>query len=522
MKKLVLLGMALVVSALLIFSCNKNRFDFENLESIEGSGQWKLPIGSLYVTLGQVIDQLEENNLLSYDENGNYQIRYDFAMEEILKGSEFLNLGTMTFGFEMHINDQDTSLFVIQDSIYGTLRFSQEIKLSMDSAGIETAVIKSGELLMSMVTDIGHVTGIVFSSSDIIMPNNDTLTCYFNEMNNTVDIAGATFEMRKDPVTGMSDSTLVFNYEVHYEVTDLSLTEFDLATEIGLVDVKVQEISGYIDHYEYDFTYDTTFALPISNLYGGLSLVGVDLQVQERNTFGLNALLDIDQAEFYGQNGLTAPLFSQYPCTLQVHSTPYFTNVMPENGVINDHLSYHTDCDGFRFASRLILNPDSGNDLIMINDTSALGLAVSALVPCQFNIPGVSYVDTVDINVSGITGPELVREIILGIIFKSQMPFNLSAQFYTIDSLTGQISDSLMANALRINGSFDGTLVETEADISVTHERLNSLMAANKLIMRLGIDTQDLDVYLNRETGLGVTIKADIFYDGEIEIDQLR
>lgn len=512
----------MVVSALLIFSCNKNRFDFENLESIEGSGQWKLPIGSLYVTLGQVIDQLGENNLLSYDENGNYQIRYDFAMEEILKGSEFLNLGTMTFGFEMHINDQDTSLFVIQDSIYGTLRFSQEIKLSMDSAGIETAVIKSGELLMSMVTDIGHVTGIVFSSSDIIMPNNDTLTCYFNEMNNTVDIAGATFEMRKDPVTGMSDSTLVFNYEVHYEVTDLSLTEFDLATEIGLVDVKVQEISGYIDHYEYDFTYDTTFALPISNLYGGLSLVGVDLQVQERNTFGLNALLDIDQAEFYGQNGLTAPLFSQYPCTLQVHSTPYFTNVMPENGVINDHLSYHTDCDGFRFASRLILNPDSGNDLIMINDTSALGLAVSALVPCQFNIPGVSYVDTVDINVSGITGPELVREIILGIIFKSQMPFNLSAQFYTIDSLTGQISDSLMANALRINGSFDSTLVETEADVSVTHERLNSLMAANKLIMRLGIDTQDLDVYLNRETGLGVTIKADIFYDGEIEIDQLR
>ena len=512
----------MVVSALLIFSCNKNRFDFENLESIEGSGQWKLPIGSLYVTLGQVIDQSEENNLLSYDENGNYQIRYDFAMEEILKGSEFLNLGTMTFGFEMHINDQDTSLFVIQDSIYGTLRFSQEIKLSMDSAGIETAVIKSGALLMSMVTDIGNVTGIVFSSSDIIMPNNDTLTCYFNEMNNTVDIAGATFEMHKDPVTGMSDSTLVFNYEVHYEVTDLSLTEFDLATEIGLVDVKVQEISGYIDHYEYDFTYDTTFALPISNLYGGLSLVGVDLQVQERNTFGLNALLEIDQAEFYGQNGLTAPLFSQYPCSLQVHSTPYFTNVMPENGVINDHLSYHTDCDGFRFASRLILNPDSGNDLIMINDTSALGLAVSALVPCQFNIPGVSYVDTVDINVSGITGPELVREIILGIIFKSQMPFNLSAQFYTIDSLTGQISDSLMANALRINGSFDGTLVETEADVSVTHERLNSLMAANKLIMRLGIDTQDLDVYLNRETGLGVTIKADIFYDGEIEIDQLR
>lgn len=522
MKKLVLWGMALLVSALLVFSCNKNRFDFDNLDSIESSGQWKLPIGSLYVTLGEVIDQLGENNFIFYDENGNYQIKYEFAMEEILKGESFLNLGTMTFGFQMHVDDQDTNLFVIHDSIHEILRFKQEIKLAMDSAGIETAIIKSGELLMSMVTDIGHVTGIVFSSSDIIMPNNDTLACYFNEMNNTVDISGATFKMRKDPETGLPDSTLVFNYEVHYDADDINSSEYDLSTEIGLVDVKIQEISGYIDHYEYDFSYDTIFDLPIANLNGGLSLVGVDLQVQERNTFGLNALLEIDKAEFYGEDGLTAPLFSQYPCLLHVQSTPYFTNVMPEEGVINDHLSYHTDCNGFRFSSRLILNPESNNELIMINDTSALGLALSALVPCQFNIPSVSYVDTVDIKVSGITGPELVKEIILGITFNSQMPFNLSAQFFTLDSLTGQISDSLMAEALRINGSFDGTLVKTDANISVTHERLNSLMAANKLIMRLGIDTQNKDVYLNRENGLGVTIKADIFYDGQIEINQSR
>ena len=47
MKKLVFLGTALAIVGMLLFSCNEDRFDLDNLESIQSSGQWKIPVGSL-------------------------------------------------------------------------------------------------------------------------------------------------------------------------------------------------------------------------------------------------------------------------------------------------------------------------------------------------------------------------------------------------------------------------------------------------------------------------------------------
>ena len=58
MKKIVLLGTALVVTAMLMFSCNKNRFDFDNLESINVSGQWNLPLGSANISLGDLLTMM--------------------------------------------------------------------------------------------------------------------------------------------------------------------------------------------------------------------------------------------------------------------------------------------------------------------------------------------------------------------------------------------------------------------------------------------------------------------------------
>jgi hypothetical protein len=247
---------------------------------------------------------------------------------------------------------------------------------------------------------------------------------------------------------------------------------------------------------------------------GEMELVGVELQVQERNTFGFDALFQVDVAELYGGGANPAPIFPNYPYCLSVLSTPEYTNVMPEEPI---NLRYSTDFNGVRIDSKMIINPEGGNKLITINDDSSLGVKVDAVIPFQFNIPAVSYLDTIDINLSEINTPDLVQEIILGIIFKSEMPFNFDAQFYTVDASTGLVSDSLFASPLRINGSFDGTPVNTDAEVSITQDRVNSLMAANQLIMRLGVNTQNQNVYLNLDNAMEVILKADVIYDGEIE-----
>ena len=97
MKRKLLLGTALALVAMLMFSCNKNRFDLDHLESVEGSGPWKLPIGSAHVTLQQVFTQLSQNDLVSYDADGNLQVAYRFIMDNIIKGSNFMTLGSYEF-----------------------------------------------------------------------------------------------------------------------------------------------------------------------------------------------------------------------------------------------------------------------------------------------------------------------------------------------------------------------------------------------------------------------------------------
>ena len=162
MKKLMLLGTALAMMGMLLFSCNEDRFDLDNLESIQSSGQWKIPVGSARITLGEVFDQLGENNLIAHDEVGNLQLHYEYIDEEILKGAGFLNLGAQIFDFQIQFENEHHGE-IITDPIRDTLCFSQEVKIAMDSVGLKSAIIKSGEMIMRMGTNIGEVSDIVFS-----------------------------------------------------------------------------------------------------------------------------------------------------------------------------------------------------------------------------------------------------------------------------------------------------------------------------------------------------------------------
>ena len=141
------------------------------------------------------------------------------------------------------------------------------------------------------------------------------------------------------------------------------------------------------------------------------------------------------------------------------------------------------------------------------------------MIPMCFNIKDVSYIDTLDVNLSSFTAPDLIKEVMLSVIFDSEMPFTFSAQLFTLDSQTGMVTDSLLTEEMVVNGAFNGTPVPSEATISVTQSRLQHLIAADKMIVRLGVDTDNHDVMLNRRNGLGLTVKADVIYGGSVDIN---
>ena len=516
MRKPLIVGMALALTALLMFSCNKNRFDFNEMNAVEGSGQWKLPIGNVQMTLGDLMTQFGDNEMVSYDADGNLQIVYQMELLNILKGSTFLNLGTVNFNTENTFPNPFPGYEITPiDTVF---RFNQKIELSTDSAGIESATVKSGELILTMVTNLGNISEIVLSSSGIIESNGDSLVRHFNEVNgNRVDLSGASFYLH-DPVTGVADSTLTLNYAIHYQLTGIPDPEYQVNTIIALNRLKFQQIQGYIDNFVYSFDFDTAFSLPLNNIQGQATLVGADIKINERNTFdNLHAALQINQAEFYGGGITPSPIFEQYPYVLEVLPSEEYVNVLPEETI---DLSFDTRFDAIRIAADLDFNPSHSERLVTINDYSTLDMLVDATVPMQFNVPGVYYLDTLDLSLSNVTAPDLVKEILLTILFDSEIPFNLSGQFYTYNSRTGRINDSLMTTPMHLNGSFDGTEVRTTAEVSLTPTRIAHLLAADKLILRFGVDTDNHDVRLNLDNGIGLTIKADVIYGGMVDIHQ--
>lgn len=504
MKKNVFLGTALVLIAVLLFSCNKNRFDLDHLESAQGSGQWKLPIGSMHVTVMDMLNQLGENKLITQDETGNLLIRYSFPMENLIQGHTMLSLGSFNNTASFRFDKPDWEKSVI-DTVFFV---RQAVPIDADSASIVSAKIKEGTLIQTFQ---GNLTSMLvdfrISSPNIIMIDGDSLNTDASNFN----LAGAS--LRLGHSEGALD-TLYFNFAIHCMLQEITDPYYELVSVIGISNLKLSELSGFIDSYVYEYSQDSSFSLGLSNLHGQMAFVDAQMRVEEKNTFGnLNAQLRIDRAEFYGGHTQPSPVFSHYPYVLNLVESPTYTDITPAGETTT--IGINTEYDSFGFDAAFNLNPGQESSLVTITDTSSLSLKLHATIPMKFNSTGISYLDTMNLNMSNIETPELLKQILLTFMIDSELPLNLNAQFYTLDPVTEQITDSLVVNPLHIGASFTGEPVHTEAQIDVTHERLEHLFKSKRLMMRFDIDTDGHNAVLTNTSGLSIALKADVVYGGE-------
>ena len=516
MRKRLFLGALMAMIVVLMLSCNKERYELNHLESAQTSGHWKLPLGSVDIKLGDVLKQFLQNDWISYDTAGNLQVSSSFQLNNIIKGSTFLSLGSLYFSHTLSFTNPFPGL-VLPEPIADSLKFQQVIEIKSDSATIESAVVKTGTLLLDMNNNnIMNIESIVISSSGISMEDGDSLYSITHGLTHEINLAGATFRVHHE--NGVVDSTLILNYAIYFshKANDALPEQYQLTTIIGLNNLKLKEISGYIDQFSYDFSVDTSFSLPLENVQGQLSLVGANVSIKEKNTFeNLHAHLQVDCAELYGGSVAPSQFFDHYPYVLEIVPSNSFVEIMDEQTF---NLTYNTQYNAIRFQGSVGLGPTGASRLVVVHDTSAVSLDVEAVVPMQFNIPEVTYVDTVDLSMESISAPEIVKEIILGIVFKSQMPFRLNAQFFTYNSKTGENTGQLLSEPLVIEGCYDGAPVYSNTSASINDEVLRRLMEADKLILNVDVKTEDHDVFLNLENGFGVSLKADVIYDGLMDL----
>lgn len=515
MRKLVLVGTALVLTTMLMFSCNKNRFDFENFNSVEASGQWKFPIGTMKTDLGKMLDQFGANGLFEPGDSLKLkQIHY--PMENIINGKDLMRNIKFDFNTDLFINNP----IYYPDSILplpmvDTLEFKQIIPISSDSlSAFEKIKIRSGSMMVDLSSTVFDILSFEISSPDIFNGPNpgDTL----HSSSNMVSLDGVTFTMNSS-----SEDSLVFHYRIVCELVGNVLQFHQWSMNVGLsFQTDIEEIAGHLNEFVYEFDTVFPFSLPFnSNINGVMELIGVELQINELNTFGnLYADLQLDKTELYGDHTDTARFFHNYPFVLGIQPAQDYIDIFPAGETVD--VKVNTAYNTLHLAGMVDFNPEGQDNLISITDQSKLGLIIDAMIPLQFNIPNVTYQDTMDITMPSIATPDLVEKVSMKLSLDSELPFDLSVQLCTLDSNTGEITDSLLTEEQPVKGSYDGTPVTTDFTFDVTQERLKHLLTSNQLVMKFGLSTAQHTVWLNRANGLSVTLKGDVIYNGELNLEQ--
>jgi hypothetical protein len=99
------------------------------------------------------------------------------------------------------------------------------------------------------------------------------------------------------------------------------------------------------------------------------------------------------------------------------------------------------------------------------------------------------------------------------------MPINMNAQFFSCDSETGLITDTLLAESRLIRASFDGQPVTTEVTLEITEDKIEPLLRSGWLISRYELDTEAQTAVLKAQQSLDVMLKARLKYKGIVEFN---
>ena len=483
----------------LLSSCEDDRFDFSELDSVIMSGQWNVPLGTKDLSFEMFLEQLAENEYVSFDSVGNLQLSYSYLMDTVVMGSDFMGLNTIHSDVTASL--ENPYPYVLEEPIQDTLHVEQPLTLESDFVFLKSAKIRSGSFAIFVETDVERVSKIIVRSPNLFDANNHPVQSELVLGDNVFDVSGF-------HIVSPEGNTITLIYDICYEAFDYTGPNFVFNGVIDVQDLKIQEVSGYVTDFVTHFRVDTTFEMPVDQIEGDITFADARLTISDRNSFQMSAVLRVDTAMLFGDNVAPWNIFPEYPVMAQIHYTPHYEPLFSQNFVLN----LNSEFNSVLLAGDVVLNP-SGEE-VTISDTATIGLFAEAVVPIVFNIPDVTYEDTLDIDVSGIEAPELITEVLLHVDFESQLPFNFKAQMLTLEG--GVATDSLFVTPPEIKGSFDGVSVPTQTRVLITHERLNHVMSADGLLLRLGVNTENYNVSLNLEDMLRVTLRADIHYDGDL------
>ena len=504
--KRLLFTMALCM--LFLGACKKDHYNLDNLNGAQVEGEMLLPLASASFSIMDVVERLELNDMITIDPSGSMSFDYQFEMDDVLDASEILRYHGDSFDYEQTFDNPIP--FVLPVAIDTVIRFDQNVSLNSDHIRVFSAILKSGVINFGIGSNAAQAQRVVVRCPQIKMANGQDLSFdYYPAQGNALDLSGFSFEMS-------DENSLVFSYEIYCSFHGTTDAQISFDTHMMFSELELREISGWIESFSAVSEIDTSFTLFPDKVFGAMEVSDADITLSMRNGFGMPSRLIIETALLSGPGIAPYSLFDPMPQTIEIPSSSDYVEVFHKTlmGKLNAQGGH------VQAVSNFILNPEGMTNMVTVTDTSTLDVKVDAHIPLAFKLDEVSFSDTIDMGVSSIELPELIKKLTLELTFKSTIPLNMGGSFLMYDSETGSVLGTLLDNPTLIQSTFDGQTCTSTVAIELDQTKLEDFLRCNALIMNFLVDTDTHNVVLNTGQDMQIFVKSKVEYDGNVELNK--
>lgn len=497
----------LALLALVCISCKKDRFDLDNLQGVKAEGEMLLPVASASFTVMELMQQFDLDSVISCSEDGNLSYAFRYEDFGVLKGEDLLKFRDLQHTTRFIYTNPFP--FVLPQAIDTVFRLEQKIAFESNNIHVMEAQMKSGHFDFNVKSNIGLLQRVVLRSPNLKDANGHELTLDF-------DLTSSEIQFDLDGLQYVTDSanSLVLSYDVYVKLQGSSDSELYFDVEVLGSDLALKEMMGTVDPYMTRSCIDTMVVLFPGNVSGALEVFGARLKISERNTFNLDARLDVDTAWIITDGEPPFPIFGPEPVKLEIPSQNEMGQVFERT--LNGKISANET--GIYAANTFIVNPLGHENLVSVADDCVIDVIFDTEIPFVFKVDDVCYSDTTELELSEIKTPEQIEKLTLELTITSTLPIDMNAQFFAYDSETGQITDTLVAEDRLIKASFDGQPETTEVTLEITGDKVESLIHSDRLISLYELDTEEKTAVLKADQSLKAFVKAKVKYNGIVEL----
>lgn len=518
----------IIILSCFTFSCKKNLFDFENISSIDASGQWGISLFSDEITISELLTKIDSIDNLVEMPDGTYSIINDsysigcFQIKDSLSFPPKSINGSGTLSINGGSKSKDYITIPLSEP-FPSFSFASEI------FDIEEINIKNGEISLSFQVNFDAPYAITLQSSNILMENGEYLsvTLSNNSQNATIDISNC-------HIYPGDNNSISFSGNISLYFANLKTEDINYSWNIGITETVtarsiVARISPFVSN-----TINVSvpfFDFSEYQIHGDINMYDIKLLLFTKNSLNIPAQFNLTSAELTSTNEIPYPIISE-PQIIDIPISPnsYTTTVIQGFSAINIIGRY----DKLKIIGNAVINPNGfDNGPITITDTSKIDIKGGFEIPIKFQIDDAYYIDTFanplfhavaqemvllslasDENITVSEMISAIQKITLRMQFKNEIPLDFGVQVSFYDSQTQEVKCTITENNNMVSGCYGNLPAPTSNMMfEINGSQINDILESDKIILKLQLKTQNQPVQFNNNQNIGIKINAKVLYN---------